>query len=408
MSRYIHVPASIALVIKNHSHKPGADRGEGTAWDNYEVLLNTHQRIPRPLKNLLTGSTGYRFRSLRHQPSIRLAELYVDSRLATMLVSLSLEVIDNILIQLSDSRDVCNVRLVCKALAELGLRHLAPRVTLVRLPKAFDRLLAIANHPVISYHVVEVIYYVDGVPEPPKHRGPGFEHLSRRRKSFTDWQTAHSEFIRHEQEADESILLLQAFQRFPRLTSLKISNLRDYVCEPAVNSYERHPYSHWPASEFGAGKYSLLAPAQDETVSYGSKLVNLLGAACITSLELRQLSLDRLEPEALSDYTSTVKHEVMKDMFGSLHKLRLILTHSLDTDNPRETWQRVGLQDLIWSSPYLDHLEIAVRNHCGELNQQLSFQFMFEGRHWRQLSALHLEEFETKPELLTEFLRAHA
>ena len=60
-------------------------------------------------------------------------------------------------------RDIQNFRLVCKDFADAGIRYLAPVVTLMRFPEAFEVANEIANHPVARLYVRRLVFFHEHV-----------------------------------------------------------------------------------------------------------------------------------------------------------------------------------------------------------------------------------------------------
>ena len=180
-----------------------------------------------------------------------------------VLISLPLEIPHIVLSDLRP-RDVANARLTCRVLAELGLRHLVPRVSLVRLPQAFERLQAIANHPVLSQHVVHLKYYVDGVP--PIEQQSHLDLALHDQQSHLDltirdqYSKLYDAFISHEEKEDEASVLINAFSKLPKLTSISVTSLYDE--HKTINHQaplgSRFFQSRWPGTEFVAEKVILL------------------------------------------------------------------------------------------------------------------------------------------------------
>ena len=57
-----------------------------------------------------------------------------------------------------EPKDVPNVRLVNKATSIVGCQYLLPVFRLCLLPKSFDRLEAVSNHPVLSRYLREIVH----------------------------------------------------------------------------------------------------------------------------------------------------------------------------------------------------------------------------------------------------------
>lgn len=62
-----------------------------------------------------------------------------------------------------EPKEVAAFRWVGRDLAEIGLQYLTPKIHLELNEKSYDRLLAIAEHPIASKRVVELIYDTEGL-----------------------------------------------------------------------------------------------------------------------------------------------------------------------------------------------------------------------------------------------------
>ena len=331
-----------------------------------------------------------------------------------METTLSNEILEIIFSHLADADDVCNLRLTSRKFASLGLRYLVPRVQLVRMPKAFERLRAIANHPVLSRHVVEIVYYIDEIPDisyDHEPLSPSSLHLLARHRDLLDLvgpvRALPGVWERHERDLHEVGLLRDALPRLPKLNSLKLSNLQ-HLDRSAPHPVQRRARAKWPLSLLEPGREDLLEYRKDSPTSQGPQLACLLEALPSTELKLRHLSFDALVPEDITWYTENVEEASRKDALGHLQSVQLLLVQSLSLEDPRKAWEQARLCDVLGASAWLEELRIHVGVHYGLSNQQLSFEHTFQGCLWSHLTRLDLDNFETEAVPLIEFLRAHA
>ena len=75
--------------------------------------------------------------------------------------TLSVENVNTISSYLKEPEDIKNIRLVCKSFAKIGLHHLARQHNLVFLPGSFDKLMQIADHPVLGRNVNNLLFEGD-------------------------------------------------------------------------------------------------------------------------------------------------------------------------------------------------------------------------------------------------------
>ncbi len=62
--------------------------------------------------------------------------------------------------------DIAGIRLLDRNIAVVGLEHIVSQIHLVAQPDSFDRLLAVAEHPVANQYVTSIFYEADLLESP--------------------------------------------------------------------------------------------------------------------------------------------------------------------------------------------------------------------------------------------------
>ena len=83
---------------------------------------------------------------------------------SVQMFDLPTEILEKICKGIDDANTISNVRLTCSLAAEIGLRCLVPKITILQTRHSLDRLANIANHPVLRHRVFKIDYIPAAIP----------------------------------------------------------------------------------------------------------------------------------------------------------------------------------------------------------------------------------------------------
>ena len=348
-----------------------------------------------------------------------------------MLHSLAPEILHYICRQLDDAVAVSRFRLVCKSFATVGLRSLVPRVTVVTLPKAFEHLNDVANHPVLRHHVIEIVFVTNKLPiylniddfarglssqmmlswpvAPTEPHANTVDRVAYERHRWSEDQvrgawTYYRELCEQQQiqeESDGLYIVRKAIAQLPRLRSIHIRQLTDQ--DGLV------PYL-WPGTEYGKFAINLTGTLSNKVFSTSSLLENILSATLAARTSLQSLFVAVLYANVFR-----LENNGFEDIKQSLEQLRDIsLQLQVEDEAESDSWdlcrrlvEKGGLPQILHSATQLRNIEI-VAPYVAIEEHVVSFPRLFNGMVWSRLLRLHLVGFKTTSESLATFLEAHA
>ncbi len=350
--------------------------------------------------------------------------------------------------------EAANLRLLSKNMAAVGLHYLVPAVHLDLEEDSFNKLRDIADHPIVSKHVYELVYEVDRL------ESLSWEDWSRRimGAGYNSWQyrgppeapgaNASAAAMRaYSQELE--IYLSMPVHRFPqeqihqewngfRDAYIKQSNtcrslslpgkLRDTLIKlpklRSVRTSSKNPMTRW--MEGFTQRHDALwdqnalvfdQPWSAWKVGLCSTL-SVLRALGHHNLPITTLCLDGLNWQFLAQKDRDFM--LTKESFRHLKDLSIFFigrvtsgdestSFSLqryDSDAFRRVKQRGRLVELLSAAPDLEALAVSF-GEC-ELIIAISLEHTFGTFHWNSLKAIELIAFETSENELLDFLSRHA
>lgn len=348
-----------------------------------------------------------------------------------MLDSLSSELLHHICRQLDSASDVSSFRMVCKSFAAVGLRSLLPRLTLVTLPKAFEHLSNVANHPVLRHHVREIVFVTNALqkyrdindfarnrPRPGRLRWavkPDDPHataadlVAHRRQYQGPEMELHEawrcyEELCMEQDGQEKnddglAALQQTVAKLPRLRTVQIRQLRN----------EGKPASViW--SKFDEFFVSCLTDTPSKFLSTNSHLEAILRGTLAGKNALEELSLAGLDARFF--LCENLDLDKTQESLEKLRKIELQINMEDEADSDcwdqcRQHLNECHLSQLLRSAAELQSISITAP-HVAIEDHVAIFPEIFNDIKWSHLSCLHLVGFETTSGVLVTFLEAHA
>ena len=349
--------------------------------------------------------------------------------------------------------EAANLRLMSKGLAVVGLRYLAPTVHLDLEEASFKKLRDIADHPIASKHVYELVYEIDRL-EPlsredwsrrimgpeyivSRDRGepedPGEDaDLSTRRAYLRELKTYLSmplhrftqgqiyEEWNHFRDAyskQSHICHSSSLSGKLKDTLIKLPNLR------SVRTSSKNTMTRWMEDfkqRLGAlwdqNALELDVPGSAWRVGLCSTQ-NVLRALGRNKLPITTLRLDGLNWQFLAQYKKDFM--LTKECFRHLKNLSIRFTGRVTIDDEgmsrvdrydsaafRRVKQRGRLVELLSAAPDLEALTIGF-GEC-DFTMSTSLEDTFGMFHWHSLKAIELIAFETTETELLDFFTRHA
>lgn len=348
-----------------------------------------------------------------------------------MLDVLSPEILHCICRQLNSVLDVCQFRLACKSFAQVGLRSLLPRVTLVTLPKAFQHLSEVADHPVLRHYVQEIVVLTNVLPRyrnvhdfaqqlppqamlewpvnPTEPHATAVDRVAYARHQWPEekldevWKY-YKELCAQQQEQERSDGFAGLWEVMVKLTRLRSVQIHPFAAQAGPTPFL------WPGSEYSKFTFNLLADMPNNFTSASCLLESMLSAAVVAKTSLEELFVTDLEAKFFQ--CQGISLDDIKRSFEHLRKISLEL--KVEDESDPSSWddccqilKQDSLHQILDSAAQLERIKIIVPYLPME-EHVASFSLLFHDIVWPRLSLLHLEGFETTSEALVTFLEAHA
>jgi len=348
-----------------------------------------------------------------------------------MLDTLSPEILHHICRQFDGALDVSRFRLTCKFFAEVGLRSLLPRITLVTLPKAYQHLSDVANHPVLRHHVEEILLITNKLPlyrdmndfahhvpppgmldwpvNPTEPHATAADHVAYERHQWPDGKLEkiwiyYKELCEQQENQEKSDGLAVVREVIAKLPKLRSVHIRSFTAEGGPTPFL------WPGSEYSKLAVNFLGDMPNIFYPTASLLEGILSATLAAKAPLEELFVTDLDAKFFQCEDSS-----FDEIRLSLEQLRRI-SLQLEVEDDEDSWddcrhilgkEKGGLQQILHSSTQLVSIEIITPDYAiGEYIG--SFPILFNDMVWSRLSRLHLANFVTTSEALVTFLEAHA
>ena len=350
--------------------------------------------------------------------------------------------------------EAANLRLMSKGLAVVGLHYLAPTVHLDLEEASFKKLRDIADHPIASKHVYELVYEIDRLEslsrEDWSRRIMGPEYIASRDRGEPEDPGADADVTTRRAYLRElKIYLSMPFHRFTqgqiyeewnhfrdaynkqshichssslsgklKDTLIKLPNLR------SVRTSSKNTMTRWMEGfeqRLGAlwdqNALELDVPGSAWKVGLCSTQ-NVLRALGHNRLPITTLRLDGLNWQFLAQRKKDF--ELTKECFRHLKDLSIYFTGritigdegisvgvgSYDSDAFRRVKQRGRLAELLSAAPDLEALAIGF-GEC-DFTMSTSLEETFGMFHWHSLKAIELIAFESSETELLDFFSRHA
>ncbi|MCJ1325947.1 hypothetical protein MMC10_002610 [Thelotrema lepadinum] len=337
---------------------------------------------------------------------------------------------------LNSAEDLCNFRLSCSAFAGVGLRYLVPRVSLLRIPKAIERLAAIANHPVLQNYVEEVIYFVDIVDVyadketfksrmryrfPSKYRVPlnaqppgiktylGLQveqivHPEESRKLseeldgiYTTYEELKSTFLKYPYK-DEASILGSSLVKLPRLKSL--------IIDWGVTNDPFPKATRWPLSEAVASGFSLLYDGTELDTFAPLQLKSFFAGVVNRGINLDSLTIQNIELSDLINGLILPKWDPKDSLFRSVRKFKLTVEERFTGNNTATDSRRIN--DILKLWPNLEYLCLPISMGASSPEWFAAFSLTFKGLLWNNLRHLSIDSLSCEPDIFLGFLQARS
>ncbi|KAK0508336.1 hypothetical protein JMJ35_009420 [Cladonia borealis] len=350
--------------------------------------------------------------------------------------------------------EAANLRLMSKGMAVVGLHYLAPTVHLDLEEASFKKLRDIADHPIASKHVYELVYEVDRLEslsrEDWSRRIMGPEYIASRDRGEPEDPGANADVTTRRAYLRElKVYLSMPFHRFTQgQIHQEWNHFRD--------AYNKQTHICHSSSLSGKLKDTLIKLPNLRSVRTSSKntmtrwmegftqrlgalwdqnalVLDLPGGAwkvglCSTQNLLRALGHHRLPITTLRldglnwQFLAQNKKDFMltQECFCHLKDLSIYFTGRVtiadgcisvdvdryDSDAFRRVKQRGRLVELLSAAPDLEALAIGF-GEC-DFTMSTSLEETFGMFHWHSLKAIEFIAFETSETELLDFLSRHA
>ena len=301
-------------------------------------------------------------------------------------------------------------RLVGRAVAEIGLQYLVPTAYLALNEESYDRLLAIAEHPIVSKYVVKLEYESEGLRFIDRHqwdqmwraytRDPVRETtLSNSSQTVTALDRAW--MIYEEYHASQK--RLQQAQFFPEKIAeamKQLPNLKTIIAS-ADGAYKRYDVEMRKLLPI----YYLSHYNQIGTSSIAGTTSSILSAAESVGLRFHHFLSQSIDWQIFGEINNnlllkkSVLHlKTMNLDFSILHRCR-----SEDLSINMEVIRKGYVLDLVTSAPNLQHLSLASNTLC-----YIPFDKTIGGFCWPSLKAVSLASLCSHEHELWHFFERHA
>ena len=350
--------------------------------------------------------------------------------------------------------EAANLRLLSKKMAVVGLQYLVPTVHLDLKEDSFNQLRNIANHPVASKHVYELVYEVDRLEslswEDWSRRIMGAEYTASRYQGPPEPPGANaSAATMHAYSQEVEIYLSMSVYQFPQEqirqewnhfrdayikqwnichSSSLAEKLRDALIKlpklRSVRTSSKNTMTRWMegfTQRSGAlwNENALVLDLPGAAWKVGlCSTQNVLRALGHHGLPITTLCLDGLNWQFLAQNKKDFM--LTKGCFRHLKHLSIFFigrvtelddgislsANRYDSDAFRRVKQRGRVVELLSAAPDLEALGICF-GEC-EVTMAMSLKHTFGMFHWHSLKAIELIAFETSENELLDFFSRHA
>lgn len=339
-----------------------------------------------------------------------------------------------------------------KVIAEVGLQYLAPTVYLNLKEESYDRLLAIAEHPVVSKSVKCLLYETDNLEMWTREQWElcvlGPEYLQAQ-KSFPeapgvdasdrDWRAFNREITiiettpRHTYTKTQMDLALSIYQTFcadqehvrqhdffPQKVAQALKNLCNIKCVSSLHF--SGVYRRYAAEiEKVLGGW-LFSPGPGEGFDKGTKVADIslmrsifhgvdqadiqLETFCSGNMNWRIFEHDNKDFEALKRSARSLENLTIQFPIDAPFSPPRDSSEWLEATEFRACLQNGRLLEFLMSAPDLTHLELTF-DLC-ETVGAMPFEYIVGDFHWSSLQAVDLHCVAVEEEHLLGFCRRHS
>lgn len=329
--------------------------------------------------------------------------------------------------------------------AEIGLQYLAPTVYLTLNEESYDRLLAIAEHPVVSKYVVKLEYETEGLRRPDRE---SFDSMFRKKIGFMPrryeserpsrfasartWRSYERDSVRNiplPSQRQTKELLNRAWSMyeashisqkkvkeancFPERLVVAMKQFRNLkkVSTSADSFYKRYvaPIKDLlPTYSFLYGPYPSFRSAADATSS-------VLLAAESADLRVDSFACERLDWHFFLQ--DNKNFAALKRSMLYLKSMNIEFSIRKDVSHDHLTWETDFIRgeclekgrvlDLITSAPDLEHLGL-IFERCWLLPIVPMLKEVIGNFYWSSLKLVSLEGLSSGENDLVEFCKRHA
>ena len=308
-------------------------------------------------------------------------------------------------------------RLVGRVVADVGLQYLVPTAYLALNEESYDRLLAIAEHPVVSKYVVKLEYETEGLMFIDRHRWDQMITLL---------------------PMEASAVSARSWRAYRRQATTALSRAW-LIYEEYHASQKRVQQAHFfPEKVTEAMKQlpnlkTIFATADGAYKRYLVEIKNLLQICYLREYHYSGRSSDADTTSSILSAAQTVdlrcqhflSHSInlqvlgqVKNNFASLKRSMIHLeTMNLDLTDIQRDWdmevinmewiEKGYVLDFLASAPKLQHLSLAFDTCCDD-DEQIPFDRTIGGLHWPFLKAVSLVSLCSDQHELWDFFRRHA
>ena len=330
-------------------------------------------------------------------------------------------------------------RLVGRVVAEVGLQYLAPTVYLALNEESYDRLLAIAEHPIVSTYVVELEYETEGLRcinrRQWDHKITGRPIIySRDASSETPNRSASARTWRaYDRESVRDITLLNRRQTTRALNRAWSMYEEFHASQKRVQQARFFPEKIAQAMRQLPNLKTIVASADGAYKRYVAQMEKLLPTYYI-------LRYEQFGRSSIADTTSSIllaaesvdlrfHHFLSKpinlQIFGQIHNNLASLKKSMlhletmdlkitlqrdrreDESSNMEVLEEGCVLDLVTSAPNLQHLKLVFNTFYCDL-MAIPFNKTIGGFYWPFLKSVSLVSFNSHEHELCDFFERHA
>ena len=324
-------------------------------------------------------------------------------------------------------------RLVGRVVAEVGLQYLAPTVYLALNEESYDRLLAIAEHPIVSKYVMKLEYETEGLRFINRHqwdqviKSTTITDASLERPnpyaSARAWR-AYDRGRETTRALDRAWLMYEAYhasqkrvqqaQFFPQKTAEAMKQLRNLtkISASGDGAYRRYvaEMKDLLPTYYLSCSYELERPSVVDTTSSILSAAESVGLRChhFLSQSINWQIFGQINNNLALLKKSMLHLKTMNLDFSILQRFRLE-----DQSINMEVVKKGYVLDLVTSAPNLQYLSLAfkTRRHNymdTSFNMDIPFKKTIGGFYWPSLKAVSLVRLYSHQHELGEFFERHA